>query len=238
MMELMSETTQAEQVAAAPVKVDIWSDVQCGWCYIAKRRLEAAVERFGGEIEIEYHSFELAPEAPVEFDGATKEFLNHYRGVPIPEAERMLARVTSIAAGAGLDYHFDRTHPTNTIIAHELIHFAKSKGRQPEMNERLSDAYFQRGEHIGRIPNLVEIAGELGFDRDEVETALTEHRFLADVKADFAKATELGIQGIPFFVFDGRYGLSGAQDEGAFLQVLRQVVDERGAVPGLKAEAR
>jgi predicted DsbA family dithiol-disulfide isomerase len=78
----------------------------------------------------------------------------------------------------------------------------------------------------------------LGFDRDEVETALTEHRFLADVKADFAKATELGIQGIPFFVFDGRYGLSGAQDEGAFLQVLRQVADERGAVPGLKAEAR
>jgi predicted DsbA family dithiol-disulfide isomerase len=230
-MESMETASLTHTSAAPAIKVDIWSDVQCGWCYIAKRRLEAAAEQFGGALEIEYHSFELAPEAPAEFDGATKEFLNHYRGIPIPEGEKMLARVTAIAAGEGLDYHFDRTHPTNTILAHELIHFAKSKGRQGEMNERLSDAYFQRGEHIGRIPNLIEIAVELGFDRDEVEGALTEHRYLDEVKADFARAAELGIQSIPFFVFDGRYGVSGAQDKGAFLQVLQQVDAERDASP-------
>jgi predicted DsbA family dithiol-disulfide isomerase len=157
-------------------KIDIWSDVQCGWCFIGKRRLEAAIEGFDGEVEIEYHSFELASGAPAEFDGATKEFLHHYRGAPFAETERMLAKVTAIAAVEGLDFHFDRTHPTNTILAHELIHFAKSKGRQSEMNERLSDAYFQRGEHIGRIPDLVEIGVELGFDRDDVSAALTEHR--------------------------------------------------------------
>jgi predicted DsbA family dithiol-disulfide isomerase len=232
------DTALTDAPPTPAIKVDIWSDVQCGWCYIAKRRLEAAVERFGGEVEIEYHSFELAPEAPAEFDGATKEFLNHYRGVPLPEGEKMLARVTEIAARAGLDYRFDLTHPTNTILAHELIHFAKSKGRQGEMNERLSDAYFQRGGHIGRIPNLVEIAVELGFDREEVEVALTEHRYLDAVKADFARATELGIQSIPFFVVDGRYGVSGAQDTGAFLQVLQQVDAERAAAPTTEAVSR
>lgn len=231
----VSEPTQTELVTGLPVKIDIWSDVQCGWCYIAKRKLEAALESFDGRVEIEYHSFELAPNAPAEFDGATKEFLNTFTGMPIPEAERMLERVTSIAARVGLDYHFDRTHPTNTIISHELLHFAKSKGRQLEMNERLSDAYFQRGEYVGRIPNLVEIAAELGFDRDEVTAALTEHTFLADVRADFAEATELGIHGIPFFVFDVRLGLSGAQETRAFLRVLEQVAAERDANPTLEA---
>jgi predicted DsbA family dithiol-disulfide isomerase len=206
-------------------KIDIWSDVQCGWCFIGKRRLEAAIEGFDGEVEIEYHSFELASGAPAEFDGATKEFLHHYRGAPFAETERILAKVTAIAAVEGLDFHFDRTHPTNTILAHELIHFAKSKGRQSEMNERLSDAYFQRGEQIGRIPDLVEIGVELGFDRDDVSAALTEHRFLADVRADFARAEELGIRSIPFFVFDGRYGVSGAQSEDAYARVLEQVND-------------
>jgi predicted DsbA family dithiol-disulfide isomerase len=237
-MDNMETAPLTRTSTAPPIKVDIWSDVQCGWCYIAKRRFEAAAEQFDGELEIEYHSFELAPEAPAEFDGATKEFLNHYRGLPLPEAEKMLARVAEIAADAGLDYHFDRTHPTNTILAHELIHFAKSKGRQGEMNERLSDAYFQRGEHIGRIPNLVAIAVELGFDRDEVEVALTEHRHLDEVKADFARATDLGIQSIPFFVFDGRYGVSGAQDKGAFLQVLQQVDAEHNTASPTDAALR
>lgn len=234
-MESMNTASPTNAPSLPAIKVDIWSDVQCGWCYIGKRRLEAAIERFDGDVEVEYHSFELAPEAPAEFDGATKEFLNHYRGVPLAEGEKMLARVTEIAAGAGLDYHFDRTHPTNTILAHELIHFAKSKGRQAEMNERLSDAYFQRGEHIGRVPNLVDIAVELGFDRDEVEVALTEHRHLDEVKADFARATALGIQSIPFFVIDGRYGVSGAQDTGAFLQVLQRADAERAATPTMEA---
>jgi predicted DsbA family dithiol-disulfide isomerase len=234
----MSTTFTESRDAAGPVKVDIWSDVQCGWCYIAKRRLETAIEAFHGEVQIEYHSFELAPDAPIEFDGATKEFLYQYRGAPIAQTEKMLAQVTSIAAQEGLSFRFDRTRPTNTILAHELIHFAKSKGRQLEMNERLSEGYFHRGEHIGRIPELVEIAVELGFDRTEVTSALSEHRFRADVQNDFDQADTLGIRGIPFFVFNGKYGVSGAQEEDVFTKALEQAAGARHSAPAGATDKR
>ncbi|MCY7412979.1 MAG: DsbA family oxidoreductase, partial [Salinibacterium sp.] len=143
------------------------------------------------------------------------------------QVEQMMERVTAIANTVGLDYDFDRVHQTNTVISHELLHFAKSKGRQLEMKERLLAAYFINGEHIGRIPDLVEIAASLGFDRDEVAEALQSHRFLADVKADVALAQEYGIEGVPFFVIDGKYGVSGAQDAATFANVLEQVRGER-----------
>jgi len=115
------------------------------------------------------------------------------------------------------------------VISHELIHFAKSKGRQLEMKERLLKAYFVNGEHVGRIPDLVAIAVELGYDEAEVTEALESHRFLTDVKADVALAQEYGIQGVPFFVIDGKYGVSGAQEAAAFANVLAQVASERDA---------
>ena len=215
-----------------PIKVDIWSDVQCPWCYIGKRKFEAGAAEFlastaGGEVEVEYHSFELAPDTPVDFDGTPVEYLSQRKGLPIAQVEEMLERVTGIASSVGLDYDYDHVHQTNTVISHELIHFAKSKGRQLEMKERLLDAYFVRGEHVGRIPDLVDIAVELGFDRDEVTEALESHRFLADVKADVALAQEYGIQGVPFFVIDGKYGVSGAQEAATFANVLTQVQSER-----------
>jgi predicted DsbA family dithiol-disulfide isomerase len=222
----MDKTELSAADVAAPIKIDIWSDVVCGWCYIGKRRLEAALERFTGHVDIEYHSFELAADTPPEFDGAIQEYLTQRRGMPLPQAQRMLHDMTTLAATVGLDYHYDRTQPTNTVLAHELLHFAKSKGRQLEMNERLLDAYFQRAEHVGRIPDLVRLAQEMGMDGDEVNAALTKHLFLADVKADIAQAAALGIQGVPFYVVNGRYGLSGAQDPDAFLQVLERVAEE------------
>jgi len=213
-----------------PIKVDIWSDVQCPWCYIGKRKFEAGAAEFGGDVEVEYHSFELAPDTPVDFDGTPVEYLSQRKGMPVTQVEEMLERVTGIAKSVGLDYDYDHVHQTNTVISHELIHFAKSKGRQLEMKERLLDAYFVRGEHIGRIPDLVDIAVELGFDRDETTEALESHRFRADVKADVALAQEYGIQGVPFFVIDGKYGVSGAQDASTFANVLAQVQNEREAV--------
>lgn len=209
------------------IKVDIWSDVQCPWCYIGKRKFEAGVQQFGGEVEVEYHSFELAPDTPVDFDGTPVEYLSQRKGIPAEQVTEMLANVTDIARSVGLDYHYDHVHQTNTVISHELIHFAKSKGRQLEMKERLLDAYFVRGEHVGRIPDLVAIAVDLGFDADEVTEALSSHRFLPDVKADVALAREYGIQGVPFFVIDGTYGVSGAQDATTFANVLTQVQSER-----------
>jgi predicted DsbA family dithiol-disulfide isomerase len=210
-----------------PIKVDIWSDVQCPWCYIGKRKFEAGVAQFGGEVEVEYHSFELAPDTPVDFDGTPTDYLSQRKGIPAAQVTQMLANVTGIAKSVGLDYDYDRVHQTNTVISHELIHFAKSTGRQVEMKERLLAAYFVRGEHVGRIPDLVAIAKDLGFDGAEVTEALETHRFLADVKADVAMAQQYGIQGVPFFVIDGTYGVSGAQDATTFANVLAQVQTER-----------
>ena len=212
-----------------PIKVDIWSDVQCPWCYIGKRKFEAGAAQFGGEVEVEYHSFELAPDTPVDFDGTPADYLAQRKGLPAEQVELMLERVTGIAKSVGLEYDYDRMHQTNTVISHELVHFAKSKGRQLEMTERLFQAYFLNGEHIGRIPDLVDIAVELGFDRTEVTEALESHRFLADVKADVALAREYGINGVPFFVIDGKYGVSGAQEADTFANALTQVSTERVA---------
>lgn len=209
------------------IKVDIWSDVQCPWCYIGKRKFEAGVAQFGGDVEIEYHSFELAPDTPVDFDGSPAEYLSERKGMPLAQVEQMLENVTNIAASVGLDYDYDAVKQTNTVKAHELLHYAKAKGRQLEMKERLLKAYFVEGEHVGRIDDLADMAAELGFDRDDVVRALTENEFLADVKADVAQAQAYGIQGVPFFVIDGRYGISGAQDSATFAQALEQVRSER-----------
>jgi predicted DsbA family dithiol-disulfide isomerase len=213
-----------------PIKVDIWSDVQCPWCYIGKRKFEEGAQASGIPVEVEYHSFELAPDTPVDFDGTTMDYLAQRKGIDPAQAQQMLGRVTGIAKDVGLDFDYDHVHQTNTVISHELIHFAKSKGRQLEMKERLLKAYFVQGEHVGRIPDLVEIAAELGYDRGEVTEALESHRFLADVKADVALAQEYGIQGVPFFVIDGKYGVSGAQEAATFANVLTQVTADRAAL--------
>ena len=209
------------------IKVDIWSDVQCPWCYIGKRKFEEGAKAFGGDVEVEYHSFELAPDTPVDFDGTPAEYLAERKGLPMAQVEQMLERVTGIAKSVGLDYDYDHVHQTNTVISHELLHFAKSKGRQLEMKERLLKAYFVNGEHIGRIPDLVAIAAELGYDSAEVTEALESHHYLKDVKADVLLAREYGIQGVPFFVIDGRYGVSGAQEAQTFANVLAQVQSEK-----------
>jgi predicted DsbA family dithiol-disulfide isomerase len=212
------------------IKVDIWSDVQCPWCYIGKRKFEAAVADFGGEVEVEYHSFELAPDTPLDFDGTPKDYLAQRKGISPSDADRMLERVTGIAASVGLDYDYDHVHQTNTIKAHELLHYAKSHGRQVEMKERLLKAYFVDGRHVGRIEDLADLAAEIGLDRDEVVRVLTDQQYLPDVKADVAQAEAYGIHGVPFFVFNEKYGVSGAQDPSTFANVLEQVQSERETV--------
>jgi predicted DsbA family dithiol-disulfide isomerase len=209
------------------IKVDIWSDVQCPWCYIGKRKFEAAVAEFDGDVEVEYHSFELAPDTPVDFDGGPAEYLSQRKGMSIAEIEKALVHVTGIAADVGLEFHYDSVHQTNTVIAHELLHYAKAHGRQLDMKERLLKAYFVEGRHVGRIDDLADLAAEIGLDRDDVVRALTAHDYLADVKADVAQANAYGIQGVPFFVIDGKYGISGAQDPDTFAQALRQAHTEK-----------
>jgi predicted DsbA family dithiol-disulfide isomerase len=209
------------------IKVDIWSDVQCPWCYIGKRKFEAAVAGFDGEVDVEYHSFELAPDTPVDFEGSPKDYLAERKGISAADADAMLDRVTGIAASVRLAYDYDHVHQTNTIKAHELLHYAKSKGRQVDMKERLMKAYFVDGRHVGRIDDLADLAAEIGLDRAEVVTVLTNETYLADVKSDVAQAEAYGINGVPFFVFEEKYGVSGAQDPATFANVLEQVASER-----------
>ena len=211
------------------IKVDVWSDVQCPWCYIGKRKFEAGAELFGGEVEVEYHSFELSPDTPVDFEGSTADYLSQRKGMPLEQVNGMLANVSDIAKSVGLDYDFDAVKQTNTIKAHELLHYAKAQGKQLEMKERLLKAYFEEGHHVGRIEDLAQLAVEVGFDRADVIRALTEETYLSAVKADQAQAIEYGIQGVPFFVIDGKYGVSGAQEAATFAQVLQQVRDEKPA---------
>ncbi|RYZ31461.1 MAG: DsbA family oxidoreductase [Propionibacteriaceae bacterium] len=209
------------------VKVDIWSDVQCPWCYIGKRKFEDGAAQFGGGVEVEYHSFELSPDTPVDYEGTALEYLSERKGMPVAQVTEMLERVTGIASTVGLDFDYEHVHQTNTVKAHELIHFAKSKGRQLDMKERLLKAYFVEGRHVGRVDDLADLGAEIGLDRAEVVAALEAETFLPDVKADVAQAAAYGIHGVPFFVIDGKYGVSGAQDPVAFAEVLRQARAER-----------
>jgi predicted DsbA family dithiol-disulfide isomerase len=139
----------------------------------------------------------------------------------------MLDRVTGVAAEAGLDYHFEKLQHTNTVLAHQLLHFAKEQGLQREMTERLMAAYFVEGHHVGRIDDLVTLATEVGLDADAAREALESDRYLDAVEADKAQATAYGINAVPFFVIDERYGVSGAQPPEAFAQIARQVWAER-----------
>lgn len=216
------------------IKIDIWSDIACPWCYIGKRKFESGAAAFAqkmGEgapdVVIEYHSYELAPDTPVDFDGSEIDFLSSHKGMPTDQVTEMLDRVTGIASDAGLDYDFDTLKHTNTVKAHQLLHYAKSHGKQIETKERLLKAYFTEGRHVGRIADLGNLAAEVGLDRDDVVRALNADEYLDAVRADQALAQEYGIQGVPFFVIDGKYGVSGAQEADAFAGVLDQVWTER-----------
>lgn len=210
---------------SAPIKVDIWSDVQCPWCYIGKRKFEKGVELFGRPVEIEYHSFELSPDTPIDFEGSPVDYLSERKGLSTDQVVEMLDRVTGIAAEVGLEYHFENVKQTNTVLAHELLHFAKAQGKQQEMKERLLKAYFIEGIHVGKIDQLALLAEDIGLDRRDVTQALESHQFLADVKADVATAQQYGINGVPFYVIDGKYGISGAQGAETFAAALEEAAN-------------
>lgn len=214
------------------IKIDVWSDIACPWCYIGKRNLEKGLAETAADadapvVDVTFHSFELSPDTPVDFDGDEVDFLVQHKGMTRERVQEMLGQVTGVAADAGLAYRFDLLHHTNTVKAHELLHFAKAHGRQDAMAERLMSAYFTEGRHVGRIDDLVALAAEVGLDADDARAALDSDRHLADVRADQAQAQAYGIQGVPFFVIDGKYGVSGAQPPAAFAQIARQVWAER-----------
>lgn len=215
-----------------PLKVDIWSDIACPWCFVGKRRFESAAAEFaagGGELQVEYHSFELSPDTPVDFAGSEVNFLVRHKSMPADQVEQMLAQMTQLAAAEGLSYDFEALQHTNTVKAHELLHLAKAEGRQLDMVERLFAAYFEEGRHVGRVDDLADLAEEIGLDRDAVVQALDSGTHLAAVRADQEQAVAYGIRGVPFFVIDGRIGVSGAQDPAVLVDALRQAAGQTAA---------
>jgi predicted DsbA family dithiol-disulfide isomerase len=216
-------------VKLSVLKIEIWSDVVCPWCYIGKRRFEAALELFEhrASADIIWRSFELNPAAPKVSPETTREMLASKYGVSLAEADSMQARVAGIAAEEGLVYRLDRTRPSNTFDAHRLIHFAKSKGRQDVMKERLLRAYFMDGAAPGDPETLVALAVDAGFGEQEARTVVAGDAFEADVRADEERAARLGIRGVPFFLAGEKYGASGAQPVEVLLGLLQQAWDAR-----------
>ncbi|WP_286931520.1 DsbA family oxidoreductase [Aeromicrobium sp. UBA7512] len=225
----MGVVTDVNDNAARPVKVDIWSDIACPWCFVGKRRFERAVADWDGDVEVEFHSFELAPDTPVDFEGSEVDFLAHHKGMDAAQVEQMLGQMTALAADEGLSYDFDALRHTKTLLAHQALHFAKAHGLQGELKERLLSAYFEQGRHVGRVDELVALGSEVGLDGTALREALESGTYAADVDADIAQARAYGINGVPFFVFDGRLGVSGAQAPETFREVLDRVVTEASA---------
>jgi len=203
----------------APLNVEIWSDVVCPWCYIGKRRFEAAVERFDGDVDVTWRSFELDPGAPPVREHTATEHLAAKYGMSREQAETSHAQMTELAAQEGLEYHFERARGGNSFDAHRLVHLATANGLQDEAMERVMRGYFTEGVAIGDREALIELAAEIGLDARE---ALEGEEYADAVREDEELARRIGIQGVPFFVLDRRYGVSGAQPAELLVQALEK----------------
>jgi predicted DsbA family dithiol-disulfide isomerase len=201
------------------MRIDIWSDVACPWCYIGKRRLERAVAAYGGDVDVVFHAFQLDPSAPAEAVPLEAHLRERF-GDSVAE---MQERVTTLAATEGLEFHMDRALAVNTLDAHRLLVLARHEGVQVEAEERLMRAYFSEGRNVGDLFTLAEIGVESGLDGDRVRQWLAGDHGLEEVQEELATARDLGITAVPTFVIDRRYAVQGAQDAATLLRVLEQV---------------
>lgn len=210
------------------MKVEIWSDFMCPFCYIGKRRFENALALFPNkdQVEVVYRSFELDPGASYEPGVSMDELLASKYGMSIEQARAANANVTQQAASVGLTYHMDRIIPANSFDAHRLVHFASQHGKMKEMTERLFYAHFTEGSNLQDRSLLADLAAEVGLKREEAEAVLEGDAYSSEVRADEAAANQLGIRGVPFFVLGGKYGVSGAQPLEVFTDALEKAYRE------------
>jgi predicted DsbA family dithiol-disulfide isomerase len=206
------------------VKVEIWSDVVCPWCYVGKRRFERALAEFEGrdEVVVVWRSFELDPDAPLVQEGSSAERLARKYGMTVEQAQASQARLTEVAASEGLEFKLAETRRGNSFDAHRLLHLAAEQGKQDELKERLLRAYFTEGEAIGDPEALARLADEVGVTG--AADVLASDRFADEVRADERRARLLGINAVPFFVIDERYGVEGAQPAELIRQGLEQAL--------------
>jgi protein disulfide-isomerase len=206
------------------MKVEIWSDVMCPFCYIGKRHFEKALANmpFEHEVEVEWKSFQLNPTYQNTNQEDLYSYLSRNKGITIEQAKQMTKQVVAMAASTGIAINFDQNIPANSFQAHQLLHLAKEKSLQSEIEEALFEAHFVAGKDISRLEVLIEIAIKLGLDEQEVKTALINQTFAENVQYDIYESKQLGINSVPYFIFDGKYALSGAQPVSTFETALRQ----------------
>ena len=214
--------------AGKKMEVEIWSDVMCPFCYIGKRKFEAALAEFPGkdQVAITWKSFQLSPHMVTDPAKNIHQYLAEHKGISLQEAERMNDYVTDMAAQVGLAYRFDQAIVANSMKAHRFSHYAKTQGKQDEAEERLFSAYFTEGKNTDDLDTLVALGEEIGLDGAEVRTVLESDKYTEAVRTDIYEAQQVGVRGVPFFAFDRKYGVSGAQDSQVFLQTLQKSFDE------------
>jgi predicted DsbA family dithiol-disulfide isomerase len=209
---------------ATHVNIEIFSDIVCPWCAIGKRRFEVALGAFAhrDEVDVVWRAFELDPSAPAVFEGDLASHLASKYGMTKEQAVASQERLAAMVGEEGLEFHFDKAQRANTFDAHRLLHYALEVGRQDALKERLFLAYFRDGESISDQETLVRLAEESGLDGTKAREILESGRYADEVRADEADARALGITGVPFFVIDRNFGISGAQSPESILQVLDQ----------------
>ena len=207
------------------MKIEIWSDIMCPFCYIGKRQLESALAEFpNDDFEIEWKSFQLDPTIEPQSGKDVYMFLAERKGISVEQSIEMHKGVTERAKSVGLDYHFDKAVISNSLTAHRIIHLAKSKKLGDEMEEIFFKAYFSDGKDLNDDQTLIELGTSAGLNSDEVKEVIdNKDLYLKDVKADIKEAQEIGVQGVPFFVFDRKYAVSGAQPVEAFVNTIKEV---------------
>lgn len=208
------------------MKVEIWSDIMCPFCYIGKRNFEAALKEFDAknEIEIEWKSFQLDPTIPKSFEKkvSTYEYLAERKGMPVERSKELHDSLVETARKVGLTYNFEKAVVANSFDAHKLIQLAKTKGLGDAAEESLFKAYFTDGKDMSDHSTLLQLGNEIGLNEEEITAALASKEFDAKVNFDISEGSQLGVTGVPFFVFDRKYAVSGAQPIETFLNALKQ----------------
>jgi len=207
------------------MKIEIWSDIMCPFCYIGKRQLEKALDEFpNDEFEIEWKSFQLDPSITPQSGKDVYTFLAERKGISVEQSVEMHKGVVERAKSVGLDYHFDKAIISNSLTAHRIIQLAKTKKIGDQMEEIFFKAYFTEGRDLNDDSTLIELASQAGLNSADVQKVVqNEDLYLIEVKADIDEAREIGVQGVPFFVFDRKYAISGAQPLETFVQTINEV---------------
>lgn len=210
------------------MKIEIWSDVACPWCYIGKRRFETALKAFPhrDSVDVQWRSYQLDPSLPEHYDGTELSYLSERKGMDPAQLAGMFAHVTEQAAAEGLHYKFDDVVVANSFNAHQLLHLANAHGAGDAVKEALLSAHFEHGVDIGSREELVRIGSAAGLTAADIHAALDTEQYADEVRQDFAEARALGVTGVPFFVIDRKYGISGAQPAEMFTQALEQAWQE------------